>query len=80
MPLGNLTSQLFANIYLHQLDLFVKHNLKIKYYARYVDDFVLFHTDKNYLLDCHRQIKLFLHERLKMTLHPYKFYLQHYMR
>jgi len=80
MPLGNLTSQLFANIYLHQLDQFVKHILKIRYYARYVDDFVLLHTDKDYLLDCHRQIKLFLDEKLKMTLHPHKFYLQHHRR
>lgn len=80
MPLGNLTSQLFANIYLHELDQFVKHTLKIKYYTRYVDDFVLFHEDKEYLLDCHRQIKSFLSEKLKMTLHPNKFYLQHYRR
>jgi len=80
MPLGNLTSQLFANIYLHQLDQFVKHTLKIRYYARYVDDFVLFHEDKQYLLDCHRDIKSFLDEKLKMTLHPHKFYLQHYRR
>ena len=80
MPLGNLTSQLFANITLHELDLFVKHTLKIRYYARYVDDFVLFHPDKNYLLDYHRQIKSFLSEKLNMILHPYKFYLQHYTR
>ena len=80
MPLGNLTSQLFANIYLHELDQFVKHTLKIKYYARYVDDFILFHTDKDYLLICYKQIKIFLYEKLKMTLHPHKFYLQHYRR
>jgi retron-type reverse transcriptase len=80
MPLGNLTSQLFANIYLHQLDQFIKHTLKIKYYARYVDDFVLFHKNKQYLLDYHREIRFFLSQQLKMTLHPHKFYLQHYSR
>lgn len=80
MPLGNLTSQLFANIYLHELDLFVKHTLKIQYYARYVDDFVLFHKNKQYLLDYHREIRSFLSQQLRMTLHPHKFYLQHYRR
>ncbi len=54
--------------------------MKIKYYARYVDYFVLFHTDKNYLLACHQHIKNFLYEKLKMTIHPHKFYLQHYAR
>lgn len=80
MPLGNLTSQLFANIYLNELDQFIKHILKIRYYVRYVDDFVLLHHDKNYLLECHEKIKNFLSERLKMTLHPNKLYIQHYKK
>jgi len=46
MPIGNLTSQMFANIYLHELDMFVKHQLKIKYYIRYMDDFVILHYSK----------------------------------
>jgi retron-type reverse transcriptase len=46
MPLGNLTSQFFANVYLDKLDQYIKHELKIKYYIRYVDDFVIFHKDK----------------------------------
>ena len=46
MPLGNLTSQFFANIYLNELDKFVKHKLKAKYYLRYVDDFVILHPSK----------------------------------
>ena len=46
MPLGNLTSQIFANLYLNDLDQFVKHKLKIKYYVRYVDDFVILHENK----------------------------------
>lgn len=49
IPIGNLTSQLMANIYLHQLDIEVKHNIRIKYYARYMDDFVIIHHDKQYL-------------------------------
>jgi len=50
MPLGNLTSQFFANIYLNELDYFVKHKLKVKYYIRYVDDFVLLGSSREKLL------------------------------
>ena len=50
MPLGNLTSQFFANVYLNELDYFVKHELKVKYYIRYVDDFVILHSSKEYLI------------------------------
>lgn len=50
MPLGNLTSQFFANVYLNELDYFVKHELKAKYYIRYVDDFVLLNSSKEQLL------------------------------
>src|SRR3989344_4564521 len=46
MPLGNLTSQFFANVYLNELDQFVKHKLKAKYYIRYVDDFLILHNSK----------------------------------
>lgn len=49
MPLGNLTSQFFANVYLNELDYFVKHKLKAKYYIRYVDDFVILHHSKKQL-------------------------------
>ncbi len=49
MPLGNLTSQFFANVYLNELDYFVKHKLKAKYYIRYVDDFVILHPSKSQL-------------------------------
>jgi ribosomal protein L31E len=44
MPLGNLTSQFFANVYLNELDYFVKHKLRAKYYIRYVNDFVVLHS------------------------------------
>jgi hypothetical protein len=75
-----LTSQVFANFYLDFLDKFVKHKLKIKYYGRYVDDFVLIHKDKNYLLYCKKEIDLFLKEKLNLLVHPNKVYLQHYKK
>jgi len=49
MPLGNLTSQFFANLYLNELDQFAKHELKAKHYIRYVDDFVILYEDKEQL-------------------------------
>ncbi|MFA7718060.1 MAG: reverse transcriptase/maturase family protein [Candidatus Absconditabacterales bacterium] len=76
LPLGNLTSQIFANIYLHELDIFVVQNLGIRQYGRYMDDFVLMHTDKSYLQNCIIQIERFLHERLHLQLHPNKRYFQ----
>ncbi len=60
IPIGNLTSQYFANIYLTPLDHFIVENLKIRAYLRYVDDFVLFHDDKKYLQDCNKEIISFL--------------------
>ena len=49
VPIGNLTSQLFGNVYLNDFDHFVKKNLKIKHYGRYVDDMIFFHNDRDYL-------------------------------
>jgi retron-type reverse transcriptase len=72
MPLGNLTSQFFANVYLNELDYFVKHELKAKYYIRYVDDFVIFHQSKEQLRIWKSKIDEFLRERLKIELHPQK--------
>lgn len=72
MPLGNLTSQFFANIYLNELDRFVKHKLKIKYYIRYVDDFVILHSSKSQLEIWKIQIDKFLKEKLKLELHSDK--------
>jgi len=72
MPLGNLTSQFFANVYLNELDYFVKHKLKTKYYIRYVDDFIILHKSKSQLKIWKKQIKLFLKENLKLELHPDK--------
>ena len=72
MPLGNLTSQFFANVYLNELDKFVKHELKIKYYIRYVDDFVILDKSKNQLEIWKREIDKFLKEKLNLEIHPDK--------
>lgn len=71
MPLGNLTSQLFANLYLNGLDYFVKHRLQAKFYIRYVDDFVIMHNCKETLLRWKEQIANFL-KTLKLEPHPDK--------
>ena len=72
MPLGNMTSQFFANVYLDELDQFVKHTLKARYYIRYVDDFVILHRDRGQLRRWEEEIAAFLHERLGLELHPEK--------
>ncbi len=72
MPLGNLTSQFFANVYLNELDQFVKHKLKSKYYIRYVDDFIILHKSKEQLEKWKEEIGIFLKEKLKLVLHPDK--------
>ncbi len=72
MPLGNLTSQFFANVYLNELDYFVKHVLKAKYYIRYVDDFVILHHSREQLGIWEEQISTFLKNKLKIELHPDK--------
>jgi hypothetical protein len=72
LPLGNITSQLFANIYLHELDQYIKHVVKAKHYIRYCDDFIILHPDKRYLEGLVPNINCFLQDRLKLTLHPGK--------
>ncbi len=72
MPLGNLTSQFFANIYLNELDQFVKHQLKARCYLRYVDDFVIIHNSKEVLEEWKREIEQFLNKNLSLQLHPDK--------
>jgi len=72
LPIGNLTSQLFANVYLNELDQFVKHQLKEKHYIRYADDFVILHPQRDHCLDIIKPIDEFLRETLKLTLHPRK--------
>jgi len=76
LPLGNLTSQLFSNVYMNEFDQFVKHKLKAKYYVRYADDFVVLSEDINYLEDLIPKIKDFLQTKLKLTLHENKIYIK----
>ncbi|HBW73870.1 MAG TPA: hypothetical protein DEF59_01250, partial [Candidatus Magasanikbacteria bacterium] len=78
LPLGNLTSQLFSNVYLDKLDQFVKHELKIIGYVRYADDFILIHPSRELLVDCLGKIKVFLRERLHLDVHPKKIVLKTY--
>ena len=70
LPIGNLSSQFFANVYLDQLDQFVKHVLKAKRYARYVDDFVLVHRSREQLLEWKARIEEFLQDELHLRLKP----------
>lgn len=78
IPIGNYTSQFFANIYLNELDKFVKNNLKIKYYVRYMDDFILLLPSKNDCINIKRKIQTFLWNILRLKLnaksryYPYK--------
>ncbi|MEK7194246.1 MAG: reverse transcriptase/maturase family protein [Patescibacteria group bacterium] len=76
LPLGNLTSQLLVNIYMNEFDQFIKHKLKIKYYLRYADDFVIFSQNKDNLLNNVRYIECYLNENLKLTLHPNKVFIK----
>lgn len=78
LPLGNLTSQLFANVYLNELDRYVKQELKVKYYIRYADDFVILSADKKYLKTVLEKVDIFLKTKLKLTLHPGKVSIQTY--
>ncbi len=71
MPLGNLTSQFFANVYLNELDQFVKHQLKAEFYIRYVDDFVILHPEKETLEHFKEEIQSFL-KTICLNLHPDK--------
>jgi len=80
LPIGNLSSQIFANVYLSALDHYIKHDLGLRYYGRFVDDFVLVHEDSHYLASLLPRIGDFLKSKLKLTLHPRKIYLQHYSK
>lgn len=79
MPIGNLTSQHFANFYLHPLDALLD-ELGFKYHGRYVDDFYIIHPDKEYLLKSLERIREFLKTELHLKLHRDKFYIQHYSK
>ncbi|HIC8809535.1 RNA-directed DNA polymerase [Elizabethkingia anophelis] len=79
LPIGNLTSQLFSNVYLNSFDHYLKNELGVKYYGRYVDDFYIFHRSKNYLKYIMRESRNYLLKE-GLELHPKKIYLQHYSK
>ncbi|WP_374465592.1 reverse transcriptase/maturase family protein [Chryseobacterium sp.] len=79
LPIGNLTSQLFSNVYLNDFDHYIKESLGLEYYGRYVDDFYIFHSDKNYLKYILSECKKFLLQE-GLEIHPKKIYLQHYAK
>lgn len=76
LPLGNLTSQLLVNIYMNEFDHFVKRELKVIYYIRYADDFVILHENKEYLEKLLLKIATYLSTRLRLSLHPDKVSIQ----
>ena len=76
LPLGNLTSQLFVNVYMNEFDQFVKHKLKAEYFIRYADDFVVLSQDKAWLEELLPKISNFLSERLKLNIHPDKVFIK----
>ena len=80
LPIGNLTSQIFANFYLNFFDHYVQYDLGIEYYGRYVDDFVIVHEDKDFLIDVQAKLRSFLQAKLMLRLHPRKIYLQHFSK
>jgi retron-type reverse transcriptase len=70
LPIGNLTSQFFANVYLNELDQYVMHTLRCAHYFRYVDDFILLADEHEKLLEWYCSIEKFLQEKLQLTLKP----------
>jgi hypothetical protein len=76
LPIGNLTSQMFSNLYLADFDHFVKRELKMEHYGRYVDDFFFLHSDKELLLLVRDRVTKYLDENYRLTVHPKKVYLQ----
>lgn len=71
LPLGDLVSQLLGNFYLHELDHFIKHTVKIQYYGRYMDDMIFLHSDGEFLSSLIPTIQTFL-QGLGLILHPNK--------
>ena len=80
VPIGNLTSQLFANVYMNVFDQFMKNDLKVKHYARYTDDFVIVSEDEDYLVNLIPKINYFLEEKLKLRIHPNKISINRFNR
>jgi RNA-directed DNA polymerase len=80
VPIGNLTSQLFANVYMNVFDQFVKHELRLPHYVRYTDDFVVVSVDEDYLHRLVPVFQAFLRERLHLELHPRKVTIRKYLQ
>ena len=78
IPMGNIISQLFANIYMNEFDQFAKHHLKEKYYIRYCDDFLILSTNETELREKILHINHFLRNNLRLSLHPNKIFIQRY--
>jgi RNA-directed DNA polymerase len=76
LPLGNLTSQLFVNVYMNKFDQFAKHKLKARYYIRYADDFVFLSEDKKHLENLILKIQEFMQKELKLELHSGKVFIK----
>lgn len=76
LPLGNITSQLFANVYMNELDQLVKHQLRVRCYIRYADDFVFLSDSKDELLVLLPMVKQFISQKLKLMVHPDKIVLK----
>lgn len=76
LPIGNYTSQFFANVYMDEIDQFIKHRLRCRHYFRYMDDLLLLHPSKEQLLSWRGSISDFLHQKLLLKLHPKKQTLQ----
>ena len=76
LPLGNLTSQLLVNIYMNKFDQWMEHRMKVKFYIRYADDFVILNKDRDYLWELVPKIADFLEEELKLSLHPDKLFIK----
>jgi len=72
IPIGNLTSQLFANVYLDRLDQFVKRVLRVPYFLRYMDDVLFFSDSREQLVRWRQEIEEFGREQLKLRFHPHK--------
>jgi hypothetical protein len=72
LPIGNLSSQFFANVYLNELDQYVKHRIGAQHYIRYVDDFLLLHESADWLNRAHDRIEAFLPRELGVHLNPKK--------
>jgi hypothetical protein len=68
MPIGNLTSQMFANLYLNEVDQYAKHVLRLHYYVRYMDDIIILHPDKRFLAQVKQEIEAFMNDKLRLNL------------